>query len=48
MFYKPYFVLVMATRYVCVFNITPFFLPVIIQHNQCPRRFLNPREMQAL
>ena len=28
---------------VCVFFIKPFFLPVDIQHNQCPCRFFNPR-----
>ena len=28
---------------VCVLHIKPFFLPVDIQHNQCPCRFSNPR-----
>ena len=27
---------------VCVLHIEPFFLPVDIQHNQCPCRFFNP------
>ena len=27
---------------VCVLHIKPFFLPVDIQHNQCPWRFFNP------
>ena len=27
---------------VCVLHIKPFFLPVGIQHNQCPCRFFNP------
>ena len=27
---------------VCVLHIKPFFLPVDIQHNQCPCRFFNP------
>ena len=35
-------------RYVCVFFILkPFFLPVGIQHNQCPCRFFNPTEIQV-
>ena len=29
--------------YVGVLHIKPFFLPVDIQHNQCPCRFYNPR-----
>ena len=36
---------------VCVFfiHIEPFFLPVDIQHNQCPCRLFNPTEIvQAL
>ena len=28
---------------VCVLHIKPFFLPIDIQHNQCPCRFFNPR-----
>ena len=31
----------------CVLHIKPFFLPIGIQHNQCPCRFFNPGEMQA-
>ena len=32
----------------CVFYIKPFFLPVDIQHNQCPSRFCNFREVQVV
>ena len=32
----------------CVLHIEPSFLPVDIQHNQCPCRCFNPREIQAL
>jgi len=31
-----------------VVHIKPFFVPVDIRHNQCPCRFFNPREIQAL
>ena len=34
---------VVCNRCVCVLHIKPFFLPVDIQHNQCPCRFSNPR-----
>ena len=33
---------------VCVLYIKPPFLPVDIQHNQCPCRFYNPGELQVL
>ena len=33
---------------VCVLHIQPLFLPVDIQHKQCPCRVFNPREVQAL
>ena len=33
---------------VCILHIEPSRLPVDIQHNQCPGRFLNPREKKAL
>ena len=33
---------------VCVLRIKPFFLPVDIRHNQCPYRFLNPREIRVM
>ena len=33
---------------VCVLHMKPFFLPIDIQHNQCPCRFFNPREIQVL
>ena len=33
---------------VFVLHIKPFFLPVDIQHNQCPCRFFNTREIQVL
>ena len=34
--------------YVCVLHIKPVFLPIDIQHNQCPCRFFNPREIQVM
>ncbi|MEP2595777.1 MAG: hypothetical protein ABJI92_18985, partial [Kangiellaceae bacterium] len=33
--------------HVCVLHLKPSFLPVDIQHNQCPCRFFNPREIQV-
>ena len=33
---------------VWVLNSKPFFLQVDIQHSQCPCRFFNPREIQAM
>ena len=32
---------------VCVLHIEPFFLPVDIQHNQCPCLFFNPRDKKG-
>ena len=33
---------------VCVLPMEPFFLPVDIQHNQCPCRLFNPRQTSSV
>ena len=39
--------LTLKQQCVCVLHFKPFFPPVDIQHNPCPCRFFNPREIQS-
>ena len=50
--YEKQWYIGLGGKHVCVLHVKPFFLPVDIQHKQCPCRFFNPviynREMQVM